>query len=161
MTANGPDLLAAHVRRLRSAPLAGLSDADLVRRFLHGGAEAGPAFEVVVRRHGPLVLNACRTALGGDHHAADDCFQAVFLVLVRKAKALRLSEPLGPWLFEVSRRVCLQAKATRARRARHEVLAAKTEIAAVAVGPDDEVAAVVHAEVGRLPRALRTAVVLV
>src|SRR4051812_24833653 len=112
MVTKGRDLLAVHVRRLRSAPLAGLSDPELLRRFIGGGPDAGPAFEVVVRRHGPMVLSACRSAVG-DPHAADDCFQAVFLVLVRKARSLRRDEPLGPWLFEVARRVCAHARAAK------------------------------------------------
>ena len=111
-------------------------------------------------RHGPLVLQTCRSALGGDHHTADDSFQAVFLVLVRKARTLRLTEPLGPWLFEVARRICLQAKASKVRRVRHEALAAKGEGVTSIEAPDEDLAAVVHAEVGRLPRLLRTAVVL-
>ena len=155
----GPDLLARHIRRLRSVPLAGLSDADLLRTFAEGGTEAAPAFELLVRRHGPMVLSTCRAAMG-NHHAADDCFQAVFLVLIRKGRGLRLSGTLGPWLFEVARRVCSRARISAARRFRHEAQAARAKAAANANGLGHDMAATVHAEVGRLPRLLRSAVVL-
>ena len=46
------------------------------------------AFEQLVVRHGPMVLGVCRRMLR-DSHAADDAFQATFLVLVRKATSLR------------------------------------------------------------------------
>src|SRR5215213_9954571 len=143
MATHAPDVLAAHVRRLRSAPLAGLTDGQLLGRFTRGGPDAGPAFDLVVRRHGPLVLAACRAALG-DPHAADDCFQATFLVLVRKARSLRLADPLGPWLFEVARRVCSNAKAAAARRRRHESSAAKIDRTGGDDGPGPDVAAAVH-----------------
>ena len=42
------------------------------------------AFTVLVKRHGPMVFRACRAILR-DPHAAEDAFQATFLVLARKA----------------------------------------------------------------------------
>jgi RNA polymerase sigma factor (sigma-70 family) len=96
----------------------------------------------------------------GDHHAADDCFQAVFLVLVRRARTLRVTGSLGPWLFEVARRVCLQAKTAKVRRRRCESCAAKGEAGTTSQLLDDEARATVHHEVGLLPRNLRAPVVL-
>src|SRR5262249_14587304 len=72
------------LRRLRSAavPVAGgLADAELLRRWVAGRDEA--AFEVLLWRHGPMVLSLCRRWLSRDD--ADDAFQAVFLALARKA----------------------------------------------------------------------------
>ena len=118
----GSAILLHHLRRVVAAPLAGLPDGDLLRKFAAGGADAEPAFEVLVRRHGPMVLSTCRSALG-DVHAADDCFQAAFLVLVSIGRGLHLRGPLGPWLFQVARRMCGRARIAAARRARHEARA--------------------------------------
>jgi DNA-directed RNA polymerase specialized sigma24 family protein len=51
-------------------------DRDLLARFV--AERDGSAFAELVRRHGPMVLAACRR--GTRHrHDADDAFQAVFL----------------------------------------------------------------------------------
>ena len=104
---SGPAILLDHIHRV-VAPLAGQPDDALLRHFAAGGPASGAAFEVLVRRHGPMVLRACRARLR-DAHAADDCFQATFLVLARRAAGLRLRRSLGLWLFEVARRVSAQA----------------------------------------------------
>jgi RNA polymerase sigma factor (sigma-70 family) len=70
-----------------------------------------------------MVLGVCRRALhnGPD---ADDAFQAVFLLLLRKAGSLRRPEQLGPWLHGVARRVALKARCRGLRRrGREEPLA--------------------------------------
>jgi DNA-directed RNA polymerase specialized sigma24 family protein len=93
-------------------PEGGLSDAELLGRFAAARDEA--AFEVLVWRHGPMVLNLCRRLL---RHTQDveDAFQATFLALVRKAAAIRRRASLGSWLYKVARRVAVEAK-TRAPR---------------------------------------------
>ncbi len=63
--------------------VAGLSDAQLLERFLAQG-DAG-AFEALVARHGPMVLSVCRGILR-DPHDAEDAFQATFLVLVKNGR---------------------------------------------------------------------------
>src|SRR5438270_7547783 len=78
---------------------AGLSDAELLEGFI--SRRDGAYFEALVRRHGPMVLGVCRRVLR-DPHDADDAFQATFLVLVRKAGALRRPELLGNWLYGVA-----------------------------------------------------------
>src|SRR5579872_6952895 len=92
MTANALTPLLHYVRRFHGAaegPACG--DGRLLERFALGGEEA--AFEALLRRHGPMVLGVCRRLLR-DAHAAEDAFQATFLVLVRKAGALR--RPCAP-----------------------------------------------------------------
>src|SRR5262245_31119474 len=82
--------LAAH-RVARPAP-----DAELLAAFVRSKDPA--AFEGLVRRHGPLVLAACRAVLP-DPADADDACQATFVVLHRKAHTVRDAGTLGGWLF--------------------------------------------------------------
>jgi hypothetical protein len=57
-----------------------MSDGQLLERFLkRTGAASEAAFEVLVRRHGPMVLSLCQGVLH-DEHAAADAFQATILV---------------------------------------------------------------------------------
>ena len=62
-------------------------DGQLVARFLSGQDESEAAFRTLIHRHGPMVMGICRRVLG-DEHAAEDAFQATFLVLVKKAGKL-------------------------------------------------------------------------
>src|SRR4051794_30361206 len=61
------------------------TDAELLARWCDRADRE--ALEQLVRRHGGMVLGVCQRALG-DTPDADDAFQAVFLVLVRKAASL-------------------------------------------------------------------------
>ena len=51
-----------------------------------------------------MVLKVCEQLLG-DAHAAEDAFQATFLVMARRAGQIRDPERLGPWLHGVALRV--------------------------------------------------------
>src|SRR5579883_3315260 len=93
------------------------SDADLLERFRARHEEA--AFTLLVQRHGPMVLAVCRRVLD-DPHDAEDAFQATFLVLVRKASAIRQQSSLGSWLYGVAYRVSVKARARAATRRAHE-----------------------------------------
>jgi RNA polymerase sigma factor (sigma-70 family) len=96
---------------------ADVPDRALVERFAGQRDEA--AFEALVRRHGPMVLRLCRRLLRHTQDA-EDAFQATFLVLARKAAALRRQEAVGPWLYGVARRVVLKARARDARLRQRE-----------------------------------------
>jgi DNA-directed RNA polymerase specialized sigma24 family protein len=56
----------------------------------------------LVQRYGPLVLRVARRTLL-DYHAAEDVFQATFLVLACRASSIRKRKALGSWLTEVPR----------------------------------------------------------
>ena len=138
--------------------VAGLSDAQLLERFLTHG-DAG-AFEALVGRHGPMVLSVCRGILR-DPHAAEDAFQATFLVLVKKGGTIRGRGSLGGWLHQVAHRVAIQANIATARRRALErqvgQMAGATSTGGPAA-PDDSLGAV-HEEIARLPEKLRLAVI--
>src|SRR4051812_1559355 len=85
----------------------GMTDAELLGRFVDRRDEA--AMSALVARHGPMVLGVCRGVLK-DHDDAEDAFQATFLVLVRKARSLRVERSLSSWLYRVSSRIAVQAK---------------------------------------------------
>ena len=94
----------------------GLSDRQLLERFVSGrDASAEAAFEVLVQRHGPMVLRVCHNVLG-DATDAQDAFQATFLVLVRRSGSIRRLESLGSWLYGVACRVAARARVEAARR---------------------------------------------
>ena len=99
-----PATLFHHLRRLASPPL---PDAELLSRWARYRDE--DAFTALVARHGPMVLGVCRRVLG-DAHAAEDAMQAVFLVLARKAAALRQPEALAGWLHGVAVRLACKGR---------------------------------------------------
>src|SRR6266498_2094287 len=147
------------IHQLRRAVLlrdgAGLTDGQLLESFLSGNDEA--AFEVLVRRHGPMVWGVCRRVLR-DHHDAEDAFQATFLVLVRKAASVVPRELVGNWLYGVAYRTATSAKAMNARRRVKERSAAKPEACEEAAWTD--VRPLLDEELSRLPDKYRIPIVL-
>jgi RNA polymerase sigma factor (sigma-70 family) len=145
---------------LRAGTTGGLTDGHLLEEFRTRGGEARErAFASLVERHGPAVLRACRSILR-DEHAAEDAFQAVFLVLARKAGSLRVRDSLAPWLHQVACRVAWCARASAARRRRHERTAAgMADPSACDAGPDD-LGPLIHEEIDRLPGRYRAPIVL-
>ena len=119
-----PGSASQHIQRLfAEGSLGGLSDGQLLERYLARGDEL--AFEALVGRHAAMVLAVCRRSLDepGD---VDDAFQATFLVLARRSRAVRDRDALGGWLFGVARRVCLLANRAASRRRKHERGAAES-----------------------------------
>jgi RNA polymerase sigma factor (sigma-70 family) len=137
-----------------------LSDAQLLEWFVSGQDEAAEAaFEELVERHGPMVLDVCRRVLH-DVHDAEDAFQATFLVLANRARSIVRRGSVGSWLFGVAQRVAARSRArTARRRASERAIAARTPESSNP-GETDLDRDILYAEVGRLPERLRAAVVL-
>lgn len=96
-----------------------LTDGQLLERYLTRSDEA--AFEELVRRHGGMVLGVCRRLLR-DEHAAEDAFQATFLVLVRKADSIRPRNHVGNWLYGVAYRTAQKARSQYRKRQAREIV---------------------------------------
>jgi RNA polymerase sigma factor (sigma-70 family) len=148
---------------------AGMTDGQLLERFMAGRDEAGDlAFETLVTRHGPMIMRVCRNVLD-DPHDVHDAFQAVFLVLARRANSIRDRKSIGSWLYGVAVRVSARARVTAIRR---HIRDRRTVGAALAIAEgvpnhDDaspiehnDRAEVVHQELSRLPEKYRAPVVL-
>ncbi len=138
-----------------------LSDAELLERFAAGGGEtAEAAFAALVERHGKMVLGVCQRVLG-NREAAEDAFQATFLVLARKAASIARREQLANWLYGVARRAALDARSRAARqRAREKRYGAMRPVEMPDPFTSNELRAVLDEELARLPERYRAAIVL-
>jgi RNA polymerase sigma factor (sigma-70 family) len=149
------------LRRLgRHGPAAGSEESDeaLLERFAGRRDEA--AFAELLRRHGPRVWGVCRRGLPSAADA-EDAFQATFLVLARKANAVRRRASVASWLHGVALRVvaCARRRSGRPPPDQRDLPARSVE------APEDEAARqefrrVLDEEVGRLPEKYRMPVVL-
>src|SRR5581483_8150723 len=130
-----------------------LSDAQLLQRSAQQRDEA--AFEVLVWRHGTMVLNVAQRLL---HQSADaeDVFQATFLTLARKASAIRRGTSVGSWLYKVAYRIALRVRRATTRREQREQSGVENVAATAPAGRDEmETAVLVADEVSRLPERYR------
>ena len=114
--------------------------------------------ETLVRRYGPMILGVCRRILQNSADA-EDAFQAVFLVLLRKGASIARRELLGNWLYGVAYKTARAARAaTQKRRGKEGQVTARQSEPAQA-GPN-EWTALLDEELTRLPELYRAAVVL-
>ena len=143
-----------------SGMAAGLTDDQLLRTYLERRGEAEAAFAALVDRHGPMVWGVCRRALGTAQDA-EDAFQATFLILARRADAIRTDDPIGGWLHGVASRVAARVRADGLRRRAREARAASGRPTSDAPDPDrDERLAALDEELARLPEKYRSPMVL-
>src|ERR1700741_4306296 len=103
-TASMSTFLRRLTRGMAAEPLRDQSDRQLVERLLAGRNEA--VFEAIVRRHGPMVYRVC-WRVSRQWQDAEDAFQATFLLLAQKRRALRDRASLASWLHGVAHRVAL------------------------------------------------------
>jgi len=149
-------------RLFGSGTVSGLTEWQLLHRYVARRDEV--AFAALVARHAPMVMGVCRRLLA-DPRDAEDAFQATFLVLVRKARALGPHDAIGHWLYGVAYRVALRARSEAARRrSRERVGVSAGDLESVADGgeraPDLDLRSVLDEELRRLSPAYRAAVVL-
>jgi RNA polymerase sigma factor (sigma-70 family) len=148
-----------YVRKLAGASARGDStDGQLLARFLRDRDEN--AFATLVDRHGPMVLNVCRRRLA-DANDVDDAFQAVFLVLVKKARSIHRPALLGNWLYGVACRAAANARrqAWRRQSRTKEIVEMPATEPASAEGWH-EVRPLLDEELERLPEKYRAPLVL-
>jgi len=142
---------------LRRAALAadGPTDGELLERYR--SRRDNSAFEMLLRRHAPMVWGVCRRVLG-DVHDTEDAFQATFLVLVRKARSIRPAHMVGNWLHGVAYRTAMNAKANGSKRKIRETHACFTDMPAAE--KDRSLELLVDQEVESLPAKYRAVLVL-
>lgn len=137
-----------------------VSDAELLQQFAQSQDES--AFAEIVRRHGGLVRGVAHRLLS-DSDAAHDVFQAVFLLLAKRAKSIAWGRTVGPWLFQVA---CRMANKARVRQAQQSVrFVPAVEAPASTLHPADqlvwaEVRSVLDDELSRLPAIYRDPLLL-
>jgi len=148
-----------YLRRTVGLPSGGeASDRQLLLRF--ADRQDQDAFAALVGRHGPMVLAVCRAILHDDH-AAEDAFQATFLVLATKAGSAGWRETVGGWLHGVACRVASNHRAAAARRRFHETRVPPMTTTAILDNPEaGELRRIVHEELACLPEKYRSPLVL-
>jgi RNA polymerase sigma factor (sigma-70 family) len=159
MTGTLAGTLIRHLRRMAAPPAAqGLTDAQLLQRFAADGEET--AFATLLQRHGRLVWSVCRRILVHEQDA-EDVFQAVFLVLARRAASIRKGESVASWLYGVAYRIAMKARKKTANRQKYEAQARpRSGACPTAELMCRELQALLDAELHRLPQKYRAPFVL-
>jgi len=134
------------------------TDGQLLARFVRRHEEA--AFTALFRRHGPMVWSVCHRVLA-DSHAAEDAFQATFLVFLRKAGSIDRPELLANYLYGIAYRTAAKAKTLRARqRIREEAQSIDVPVADDEDGDWRDLRLVLDEELQELPEKYRAPLVL-
>jgi RNA polymerase sigma factor (sigma-70 family) len=134
-----------------------LADRELLERFLTEQDEA--AFTALVQRYGPLVLRVAGRVLG-HRQDSEDVFQATFLLLARKAAAIRNQDSVSCWLYGVAHRLAVRLKA-QSRRQRALVPSAGRSVSEPArEAAAIEFCAILDTELKRLPDPYQAPVLL-
>src|SRR5262245_19784995 len=124
-----------------------MTDGQLLEAFVERGDSA--AFEALVQAHGSMVFGVCLRVLG-NHHDAEEAFQATYLVLARKAPAISAEPSVANWLYGVAHRTALKARGIRSRRRiRERQVTSIPEPEARRAAPAGELMAVLDQELSR------------
>src|SRR5215469_3029435 len=134
------------------------TDGEVLDRFVECQDEE--AFASLLGRHGPMVLRVARRVLGRVHDA-EDVFQATFLLLARRARAIRKRASVGSWLHGVAHRLAVRARARARLRQEHERRSAGRPAGGATSGQAwRELQELLDAELRRLPAKHREALVI-
>ena len=154
-------VLIRHIRRVAGRQeLAHRSDRELLTEFARNRDEY--AFTELVRRHTALVAGVCRRVLRNEQDV-EDVFQATFLILSRKARAVSWHESAANWLHSVAYHLAPRARknAARLQKLQHDFrLVQSTAHADVASQKSRELQEVLDQELARLPETCRSALIL-
>jgi len=134
-----------------------LSDGQLLERFAR--QQDQPAFALLVQRHGGMVLDVCRAVLKNSHDA-DDAFQTTFLILARKAHAIRKRESVGSWLHGVAYRVARKCWSLTGRKPTPGPGEGASSADPLDAATLRELQGLLHAELDRLPEKYRAPMTL-
>lgn len=146
-----------HLRRaaLRNDPI---GDGELLEQFVATRDE--DAFATLVARHGAMVL-ACARRITGNAHDAEDAFQAVFLVLARRAAQVQPAGQVGNWLYGVAYHAAQKARAAALRRhAREKQVNDMPHPATVPAEPRSDLRPLLDQELSRLDEKHRLPILL-
>src|SRR5262245_61381364 len=138
-------------------------DGELLERFARQRDQA--AFELLLWRHGPMVLSLCQRLI---HNEADceDAFQATFLTLVRKAGSIAKRDSLPSWLYKVAYRIACRLRVPArvgsgmARVHAPELIEDRSSPDAQAEAMWRDLCATLDQELSKLPESYRRAVIL-
>ena len=139
----------------------GLSDAELLERFVPAAMRQARRLSRLVERHGPMVLRVCRSVLD-DPHDAEDAFQVTFLALARKAGSIRKQGSIASWLHGTALRVARKARTAARRRLRAGVAGGGGGgvVRSQPAVEDRDLSPILHEEIERLPANYRAPIVL-
>jgi RNA polymerase sigma factor (sigma-70 family) len=134
------------------------TDGELLMRFVRHRDRS--AIGELVHKHAPMVMAVCRQVLGG-RADAEDAFQATFLILVKRARAIERKSCVAGWLYRVAYRTAMRL-AVRRRRDRSEPLVAEPagEPEVFSIISERETRRTLHEEIARLPSKYREPILL-
>jgi len=92
-------------------------DSSLLRQYAENNSDE--AFAALVTRHINLVYSVALRQVGNPHHA-EEITRAVFIILAKKAAALRHDKALSSWLFQAARLTANNFVRSESRRHRRE-----------------------------------------
>src|SRR5260221_9722083 len=149
------EVLQRYLRRLCDEAVPS-EDAVLLKRFV--AANDREAFELLIARHGPMVLGTARRLV--DAQDAEDVFQAVFLSLARLAKTIRQGRTLPAWLHKTTCRIAAKVRKNQVSGLRESPAEPSENVAPEAQLIWQEVRQALDEELQHLPERLRSPLLL-